>query len=267
MNYISNLVTSKKIDKALADSIVKDRIKTTGSTAINIYVSANGSDETGTGSQEKPYKTIQHIQLNVLPYLYSANKISIVPLTDIVEDQMTDINHFLGYLLINTTYSGHTITFNNRIQVIKSKVTFSNNVFEQGLDCSEKSYVVAGNCIFKTKNLGLPAFRINYGSLAILSNNTYQSTTDGTFALRCYDYAYIHIRQNSTFIGAFLRLLDCFSNGVIYFVDSTTITTTEATGEKYSLRYDSTLNLTGRGDNIFGDHLTAGTKDESSVIC
>lgn len=266
MNYTSNLVTSK-IDKALADKIVKDRIKSAGNTVINIYVSANGSDETGDGSQEKPYKTIQHIQLNVLPYLYSANRVFIVPLTDIVEDQMTNINHFLGYLTINTTVSGHTITFNKRIQLLKSKVAFYNNIFENGLDANEKSYSVAENCIFKTNTLNSPGFRSRYGSLAVLTNNTYQSTTDGTIALNCYDYSYIHINQNSTFIGAFLRLVDCMNNGVIYFKEGTTFATTEATGDKYLLRYDSTLNLIGRGDSIFGDHLTAGTKDESSVIC
>lgn len=265
MNYTSNLVTSK-IDKALADKIVKDRIKSAGNTVINIYVSANGSDETGDGSQGKPYKTINHIFSNVLSKVYSSNQIIIIPLTDIVENQRLIFNQLTPYIGLNTQNSGHTITFNSKYRTESCKIEHNHCVFNEGVECSEQSYLYFRECTFKKGSSSCP-LTCYYSSTCILENAVIDGETNNVSGINCSSCAVVHIRNAITFKGAFSYLVRANSQGVYSVLTGVSFITTEASGAKYSLIFDSVLNLQGQGDSIFGDHLTDGTKDESSVIC
>ena len=241
-------------------------VRSEGNLAVNIYVSANGSNENGDGSQERPYRTIEHIKSFVLPYLQTNASITIVPLTDIVEEQFTGFNQS-RWVSFNNKDSGHTITFNKQINLMTGKYTFNNCIFADGVDLNEAAYIVSEDCTFKFSTSLNGCFRCRYSSTALLYNAVLQSDTSVQYAVACYDNAYIKIYNGITFSGDFNQLFYIVNQGSVFIASNVTLNTTASSGLKYVLSCASVLNLSNRGDGIFGEHLTAGTKDESSIIC
>lgn len=267
--FTSNLIASK-ITKDLADKL-KDYIlqgggvvTSSGSKNIDIYVSANGSDSTGDGTQAKPYKTINYIVMHVLPYIHTDTVIYIHPLTDITEDSFSG---FMGKngVIINQQ-AQHTITFNRTIGLRNGVYSFFNCVFNKACDLVEKGYGYFNNCTFNPVT-NIQSLRCRYQSFASVYTATFiMDNSVSKMAMACYDHSFIHLAGTLTFKGDCTYLMEALAKGSIYIVRKATINTSQATGAKYFIHEHSNLILVKRGDAIFGDNLTAGTVDESSKV-
>ena len=227
------------------------------------YVSANGSNESGDGSQEHPFRTIEHIKSIVMPYKTTISAIYIHPLTDIIETQVT------GFLGVNRVYINqkgeHTVTFNKTISLRNGIYTFTNCVFKQAVDLVEKGYAVFNQCKYYPV-AKIPPLRCRYQSFAVLYSGEFnmdKNIVDQGIA--CYDHSFIHLADNLVFKGECTYLMEAFMKGAIYFTHKSKVDTSQATGAKFFIHEHSSLILVQRGDAIFGN-LTAGTVDESSKV-
>lgn len=239
-------------------------VTSVGNNVLNIYVSATGSNETGDGSQERPFRTIEHIKSSVIPYKTSINSIYIHPLTDIVEEQFTG---FMGTnrVIINNQ-AQHTITFNRTIGLRNGVYSFFNCVFNKACDLVEKGYGYFNNCTFNPVT-DIQSLRCRYQSFANVDTATFiMDNSVSKMAMACYDHSFIHLAGTLTFKGDCTYLMEALAKGSIYIVYKATIDTSQATGAKYYIHEHSNLILVKRGDAILGDNLTAGTVDESSKV-
>ena len=109
--------------------------------------------------------------------------------------------------------------------------------------------------------------RCRYQSLTILTDcELHMDKSITNCGMSCYDNSFIHLNGTTVFTGdcEALFLADMYS--AIYFVQKAVINSTQATGSKYRVINHSDLILCGRGEDILGDTLTAGTTDESSKV-
>lgn len=229
-------------------------------------MSADGSDSAGDGTIDRPYQTVNHVCANVIPYRQTYGSVSIIPLTDIVEKTFNGFNQ-CQHVIFNSSTSGHTITFNKFITLKSMKATVYNCRFNGGLNANENGFLVCYNSTVKTNASISSGICSRYNSLVIIDGVTIENDAGSAHAIRVYNDSYLIIRNGLKVTGEYDYAFNVFNSSTLHFDTNQTIGTAEASGGKYLVERGSILNLNAQGEDLLGENLTAGSKDESSIIC
>lgn len=232
---------------------------------MNFYVSANGDDSTGDGTQERPFKTLS-AALRAGTFVKTAGSIQIVPLTDIEENDALRVAHY-EKVLINTTGSGHRIVFASNVRLADGNYALNNCEFGGGCDFTENSLGSVADCTFQSSSEDY-CLRIRYGSIVAVSRITFETSGNGNRSgVVIYNSSTIVMNSGIVFRGNFASLFKAPEFGSIFLAGGNNMPdTSEAQGTRYDIRNHSALALLGRGELVLGEHLSPGTKDESSSV-
>lgn len=266
MMITSNNFAANRITKSLQEKIRSGLVQ--GKNAkVNIYVSAEGSDSTGDGTQAKPYKTINHVLVFVVPYINCTYGIRINALTPLECDQ-TAFQGRNSILEFKGTSADAMITFIGALSVQKGSFQFSHCIFNKGVDIYQHGFAEIVDSEIKQSKSTEYMLRVRYASSAnvyrtnftsalekiksCISVNTFSSMvlSSGDFTISGNFDDLIKLNNQSD------ALVSCISNVL-----------GSPTGKAYNVTLGSSLNLCGEGVSALPSTLTEGTIDSSSFIC
>ena len=232
---------------------------------MRFYISADGSDSAGDGSQEKPYKTVA-AAVKAGTLVNTAGSTQIIPLTDITESGLTIIQS--PKTVFNTTGSGHKIVFTSNVRLAYGSYELRNCEFQDGLDITENSYALLAGCTFNGRTGDDYCLRVRYGTTAAVEACTFDVTAGARQSgIAAYNMATVIMNAGLVFRGSFDSLFKSVAYGDFRLTGNTnTPDTAQAQGSRYQLGLHSTLSLSGRGEEVLGSALTAGTKDKSCSV-
>lgn len=277
--YICNNLVSNAITTELKKKITSDLVSVQSSDTLNIYLSNTGNDNTGNGSKDHPYKTLNKIitsrdHLRKKPY----RGVNIILLSDIVDDVTTRFFDIGTQWFINfdTTNGTYTLTFNNRIDFYRSFARLSNCKFNKTVCATSNSYLELSQCEVSIDNSSTDGSAIysQYGSTITLINGLtingvdHSDTTihSGCVARRngCIIIPTGTITANGKFNQLFLV------NGVSKIDFVANVATIKSgknlSGMRYYVVNHSILDLKSHGLGVFPSELTEGYVDDLSSV-
>ena len=241
-NLISGKITEDLKKRLLANYVKSD------SNVFTLYVSANGDDTTGDGTQERPFQTVKRACQETAS-INAYNRIDIEPLTDITEGGFALPS--LKKIRFNTSQK-HTITFTQNVGLTSCiSIEFYKCVFEGGIDLTFGSVVNFNNCTFDGDNSYGVCLRVRYNSSASLFyTNTIKSTSDkSVIGVSAYCDSYILLSGDQINLdGAFTSFIRIDDNSAIGIGASTKINSLgNLSGTQYVLLDACISNIKSRG--------------------
>ena len=273
MSYKIPGLVAESISQKLFDKILSKTLKPITQNQTFYIKQDTGDDATANGSQSKPFKSLiacmNYIQKNII----TNNSIEIHFLSDYDEAvdsiSMRNLNILAYITLVGTNYNVILNNFSVYQAYIHFKdITFRSRSADQiGIYVSENSFVIVTNCshIDTVENAGENIF-VNRGGFVWFKNG-------GNFTVNKSNRSIIRAETTSAFYkdddsvltinGNAYSLFNVKGSSNVIFINGSF--TGSFVGKKFNLERNSCLNLFSRGDS----HLlgTAGTKDETSIIC
>lgn len=228
-----------------------------GDTFSVINLSADGSDTTGDGSEERPYKTIAKA-VERAEHLSTGNWKRLRFLTDFTSDAFP----FPRNDAIQLYADGHSVVINRAVSAYHMALSAYGITFKL-LNLSEDAYLVAENCTFGglENSAGLTC---RYSSAAYLNGGTFIGT--GAEGIKVYN-GFSSVRFNTgsfTVNGEYSTFLRLNPDALIG-IGNVTFSGTP-TGKAYTANLNSVINFEGKGPTCLPSTLTEGTCDETSRV-
>lgn len=272
MPYTSDNFVANSITKSLLDKILAKTWYNTAETGYEFYVSNQGNDDTGDGSQSKPFATIAR----TVSYIF--NRISQRANTAININCLTDIDESTGALQIwnfagriHVKASGHEVKIGS-INILRSMIEFTGVTFK-GRSVSRCLVAQAGGNITLTdctinNSVGVYTAVRAYNGGTVTLNGTTTFTADVTYGMALAEAqgviwlnGTITIADNTS--GHASGLLKANQQGLIIIPSDASLSGTW-NGPKYQLTTGGQLDLQGKGDSFIPG--SAGSMDDTSIL-
>lgn len=267
-NFTSDLIC-QKISSKLVNKI-KDDVVLIGNkshTAHVAYISNDGSDETGDGSTDKPYKTLLHAlvietQKRTCYYQYEFRF-----LTDYIEKQIITLPRNKTCCIDS---NGFNVQFNEIFKGYNSYAILRGLTFNKGCNASENSYFVLDSKP-STFNISDGDYGIisRYNSHVLVSQPLTFNCTNADQVLRTHNNSIIAMNGPSLkIIGsgttfAYVSSDSCLWYGSMFkFTDDSSVTEFK----KYHVQSGSIYLTIGRGNDFYPEGMADGYIDEISII-
>ena len=268
----------RRISSELKDKILENSVfilfllppKGGGGKRVECFISSDGSDSTGNGSESAPYATLPvAIQRTVVRY-NNYDSYRFYFLSDYLETKEIQAPRNKTIVIDSSVYGNtHNVHFDALLKSYNGIIYGRGLVFNAGLDVSENSFLVLDGPA-NTFNLSStkPGLIVRYGSQCQISSSLTINATAASNVIYCSNQSRTIIRRGTHKLTGSSSCLFNVTNGSSLLVSRNASFSASNLGtfKKYSVSYGSQLLTDGRGESFFPEGMTEGTKDDTSQI-